>query len=76
MLILGNAVALVASLVMVYAGILKKKKDIVLCYCIELALYSISNILLGGIPGAIINVFGVLGNFLEYKNKLNNYGTN
>ena len=71
MVILGNVVALVASIFMVYAGILKKKKSILLCQCIELTLYTISNIILGGIPGAIINFLGVIGNVLGYKNKLN-----
>lgn len=71
MIILGNIVALIASLFMVYAGLLKKKSKILLFQCIELALYTISNLILGGIPGAIINFLGMIGNILGYKNKLN-----
>lgn len=71
MVILGNIVALFASLFMIYAGSLKKKNDILLCQCAELFLYTVSNILLGGIPGAIINFLGIIGNILGYKNKLN-----
>lgn len=71
MILLGNIVALIASLFMVYAGLLKKKSKILLFQCFELALYTISNLILGGIPGAIINFLGMIGNILGYKNKLN-----
>ena len=71
MVILGNIVAFVASIFMVSAGMLKKKKSILLCQCMELSLYTVSNIILGGIPGAIINFLGVIGNVLGYKNILN-----
>lgn len=71
MVIIGNVVAFVASIFMVSAGILKKKKKILLCQCIELSLYTVSNIILGGIPGAIINFLGVIENVLGYKDKLN-----
>lgn len=71
MVILGNVIALVASIFMVSAGILKKKKNILLCQCIELSLYTVNNIILGGIPGAIINFLGVIESILGYKDKLN-----
>ena len=71
MVILGNAISLVASIIMVYSGILKKKKQILLCQCIEYILFTITNIVLGGIPGAIINFFAMIGVLLGYKNKLN-----
>lgn len=71
MVILGNIISLIGSLFMVYSGILKKKSQILLCQCIEYILFVITNIILGGIPGAIINFFAMVGTLLGYKNKLN-----
>ena len=71
MVILGNAVSLVASLFMVYSGLLKKKSQILLCQCIEFILFVITNIILGGIPGAIINFICMIGVILGYNKKLN-----
>lgn len=56
---------------MVYSGILKKKSKILLCHCCEYILYVITNIILGGIPGAIINFISIISALLEYKKKLN-----
>lgn len=71
MVILGNVVGLAASTLMVYIGILKKKKKILFLQCIELSLYVICDIILGGISGIIINSLAMLGNILGYNNKLN-----
>ena len=55
-LIIGNVVALLASLFMVYSGILKKKTQILIAQNIQIILLIISNIILGGISGAIRNL--------------------
>jgi hypothetical protein len=71
MVLIGNIIALIASLFMVYGGTIKKKKSILIVQCIELSLYTVANAFLGGISGVIINFLGVINNFLEYKKKLN-----
>ena len=69
-LIIGNAIALIASLLKVCSGIVKSKKKIL---CFEMAkcgLAVISNIVLGGLTGAIINAVGCIRSVLCYKEKL------
>ncbi len=70
MLIIGNAIALAASILMVYSGILKNKKKILYVQSIQIGLFTISNLVLNGIPGVIINAINFIRNILCYKNKL------
>lgn len=70
-IIIGNIIALIASLLMVYSGIIKQKKKILYVQTIQCGLSVISNIVLGGIVGAIINVLSCIRNILCYKDKLN-----
>lgn len=70
MLVVGNIIALIASLLMVYSGIIKDKKKILYVQSIQIALFVVSNIVLGGISGAIINAVSFVRNILCYKNKL------
>ncbi len=69
-LIFGNVVALLGSLLMVYTGLIKKKQKIILFQTIQIGLFVLSNIILGGITGAIINALSMIRNILCYKNKL------
>lgn len=71
-LIIGNIVALIASLIMVYSGYLKQKKKILYVQTIQIGLSVLSNIIFGGITGAIINAISCIRNILCYKEKLNN----
>lgn len=69
-LIIGNIVALIASILMVYSGIIKQKKKILYVQSIQIGLFVISNLILNGIPGVIINAISFVKNILCYKNKL------
>lgn len=69
-IILGNIVALIASILMVYVGVIKEKKRILYVQTIQIILSTASNIILGGITGAIINLLGCIRNILCYYNKL------
>ena len=71
-IIIGNIVALIASIIMVYSGYLKQKKQILYAQTIQIGLSVLSNIILGGITGAIINAISCIRNILCYKEKLNN----
>ena len=70
LLVIGNIIALIASLLMVYSGILKNKKRILYVQSVQIGLFVISNIVLGGISGAIINGVNFIRNIICYKNKL------
>ena len=69
-LLIGNAIALVASLLMVYTGIIKEKKKVLYVQSIQIGLSVISNLVLNGITGAIINAISFFRNILCYKDKL------
>lgn len=71
-IIIGNIIALIASIIMVYSGYLKQKKKILYVQTIQIGLSVLSNIVLGGITGAIINAISYVRNILCYKEKLNN----
>lgn len=71
LVIIGNIVGLLASIVMAYSGIFKNKKTMLFIQCIEKVLLVISNILLNGISGAIVNTISFVRNLLCYKDKLN-----
>lgn len=69
-IIIGNLIAFIASISMVIGGLKKEKKSILYFEIIQIGLYVISNILLGGYTGAIINVLNCIRDFLCYKEKL------
>ena len=69
-IIIGNFFALMASIFMVLSGMLKSKKKILFVQTIQITLFIISNLVLGGITGAIVNVISLVRNVLAYKDKL------
>lgn len=69
-LIIGNVVALMASIAMIITGILKDKKQILIVQAIQIGLFVISNLVLGGYVGAIINAISLIRNIICYKDKL------
>ena len=69
-IIIGNIIALIASILMVYSGILKHKEKILYFQTVQIGMSVISNIFLGGITGAIINALSMIRNILCYKDKL------
>lgn len=69
-IVIGNIIALIASLLMVYSGIIKQKKKILYVQTVQIGLSVASNIVLGGIVGAIINALSCVRNVLCYKDKL------
>lgn len=69
--LIANIIGLIGSLLMVLMGCLKKKKDVLLAQNGQLVLLSVSNVMMGGYIGAIVNVIAIFRNILCSKNKLN-----
>lgn len=69
-IIIANIIAFIASILMAYTGILKKKSTIILVQTIQIALFVLSNLMLGGITGAIVNTISCVRNILCYKDSL------
>lgn len=68
--IIANIIALIASIIMVSIGLIKKKKQIIYVQTIQIGLFVLSNIFLGAVTGIIINSISCIRNILCYKNKL------
>lgn len=71
MIIIANIIAFTAASLMVYSGILKSKKKIIFIQVVETIMCVVSNFLLGGFTGAIINALNFVRNLLCYRGKLN-----
>lgn len=71
-IVIGNMIALIASILMVFAGLQKKKKKILFIQIIQIELSVISNLVLGGYTGAIINAVSCVRDILCYKDKMGN----
>lgn len=69
-LIIGNIVALLASIALTLSGLLNNKKQIILMQIIQVGLAVISNIVLGGYVGAVVNFINLIRNIICYKDKL------
>ena len=70
LLIIGNVIALIASILMVYSGVLKEKKKVLYIQSIQIILYAIGSLVLNGITGFIVNIINFIRNILCYKDKL------
>ena len=69
-IVIGNIIALIASILMVLAGLQKKKKKILFIQIVQIALSVVSNLVLGGYTGAIINAISCIRDILCYKDKM------
>ena len=69
-LIIGNALAFVASVLMVVVGIIKDKKKIIFWQTIEIIFAGVSYIVLGSYTAAINMGISSARNILYYKEKL------
>ena len=71
--VIGNIVSLLASVLMTYSGYIKSKGKFLIVQIVQMSLSALSNFILGGITGTIINLVNIIRNVLCYKNKLNKY---
>lgn len=69
-LLLANIIALIGSLFMVVASYVKSDKLCIMLQSVQIFMFVISNILLKGITGVIINALSLVRNILTYKRKL------
>lgn len=67
MLLIGNLVSLVGSLLMVSIGFLKDKKKILLVQCLQFGVLAAANLLLGAYAGAVSNSVSILRNLAFFK---------
>ena len=68
-ILIGNVVAMVSAIIMLIAGLVKKKKSILIAQILQMITAGISNWILRSAAGVINNLIGCLRNLLCYKNK-------
>ena len=66
-LLIGNAFALIASIVMVAIGLIKDKKKTLIFQALDYGLMSIGNIILSGVAGFISNIISIIRNIICIK---------
>lgn len=71
-LVCGNIVALIGSILMVYAGSAKDRKKIIYIQTLQILAFTISTLILGGFTGTIVNLISIVRNILSYKDRLTN----
>ena len=69
--VIGNIIALVASIIMVASGYMTSKQKTLFWQTVQIALNSISCFFLLAFSGGIVNTLSIPRNILAYKNKLN-----
>lgn len=69
-LIIGNIIALIGSILMIYVGLIKDKKGILFVQSLQIGLFAVSNLVLNGISGFIINSINLIRNIICYKEAL------
>lgn len=69
-ILIGNSIALIGSILMAYTGIIKNKQKLIKVQTVQIGILILSNLVLGGFTGAIINFISMIRNIICYKNKL------
>ena len=69
-ILIGNIIGFVGALSMVLVGLQNKKKNILYAQNLQMVLLAISNLVLGGFTGALVNIVGIFRNCLCIKKKL------
>ena len=73
-IVIGNLLAFFAAIILVCTGLLKDKKQIIFYQTINIMLYALSNLVLGGIIGFFNNILNIIRNILCYNDKLSLIG--
>jgi hypothetical protein len=68
-ILLGNIVALTGALCMVFAGLLKTRKKILLLQCLQFALLGASNLILGAYTAVTSNLVGIVRNIFGVRHE-------
>lgn len=71
--VIANIIALIGSVFMVVASYVSDDKKCVKLQSVQIFMFIISNAILKGITGVIINTLSLVRNILSYKEKINVY---
>lgn len=69
-IVVGNIIALIGSVLLICTGLLTKKGHILIVQSLQIICFIISNLVLKGFSGVIINSLSLFRNIFAYKEKL------
>lgn len=69
-IIIGNVVMFIGAALMSIIGLFKNKKTIIAAQTGQISLMTAGSLLLGSIPGAVVNALSIVRNLLCYNGKL------
>lgn len=69
-IVVGNIIALIGSVLLICTGLLAKKKHILFVQSLQTICFIISNFVLKGFSGVVINSLSLFRNIFAYKEKL------
>lgn len=69
-LLLGNIICFIGALFMVAIGFIKERNKILLAQNLQFAIMGVGNLIIGGVPGFISNMVGIVRNFFCLKHEL------
>lgn len=67
LIVVGNIIALIGSVLMVGIGFVKKKSNILIGQCFQFGIMGVANLVLGGITGFVSNAVSIVRNLICYK---------
>ena len=70
-LIVANIFGLISALILIYMGSIKEKNTVLKYQIVQTSFGSLCDLLLGGIPSVITNIFNIIRNVLVTKNRFN-----
>lgn len=70
LLVVGNIIMFIASVVMILAGFCKSRKTTIVLQTAQMVIMAFGTLCLGGFSGAIMNCFSAVRNVLSYNGRL------
>ena len=68
--LIANIISFAGCILMVAIGLIRERKKILLTQCVLWAILTVSNLMLGGVTGAVSNIVSIVRNLYSLKWKL------
>ena len=68
--LIANIISFIGCLLMVAIGLIKERRKILLTQCVMWTILTVSNLMLGGVTGAVSNIVSIVRNLYSLKRPL------
>lgn len=66
-ILIGNIVCMIGSIIMIFTGLIKSNRKVILVQCGQFGFLAVGNLILGGISGFISDAIGIIRNLVSLK---------